>query len=413
MVLQFVNLIITNRMLGAEGRGLFASASTWALGFFTFFFLSINIIYLKKIADQKLDRAILKNGFFTLSVFMALISLLVGLLFYVCLDSNFFRLPFMLFILNMLVVPFMMIQALSLSVFLSANDYKKLNITSIINWAINLLLVVALCFLIEFNPTTLSAITLISWACCGVYCFFACDFSFSLAALKEITKVNFWKELAFLHINSIMTYLMFSLNILIIHRYINNESTGQYFLAASIINYLFIIPGSIQSVLMGSLIEQTEQGKAKLTATFFKGTVLLMLLIVTGVFIFSKQIVEVLGGNTFLSSGRYIELLLPACIFQVAGFIWSSLWNIKGYFKLITKVSIVIVLLSVALDFILIPAIGVMGAIISSTVTCFLAMCVHLWLAIKEFRKVGLSIRELLPRKTDFYTFRNYIKKLY
>lgn len=409
IIIQFASLLITNRLLGSEGRGTFASATTWATLFFTFFFLSINTMYLKECADNKGDKDDLKNGFFTFGILLSVASIVISILAYLFFNDNFIKLPLIIYLINIFTIPFMIIQSLSIAVYQSSGDFKKVNIATLFTSAFNLILIILSIFFVKFDVVVFSTISLISWCCCCLYCFVTCRFSFSWPGLNKLFYKKFVSDLSFLHINTIMTFLVSGLNIIIMHKYLSDNVVGQFFLANAIIGYLLILPASIQNVLITNLIDKTNVDRIRTTGTFFKVSVTGMALIVLVLFFFANIIILVLGGKSFANSGFYLQCLLPTVLFQIAGMIWSSLWSIKGYFKLVMKNSFLIVILSVVLNFILIRSMGVMGAIISINIITFLSMCVHIILAMREFKSVGISAHEIIPQKKDFVTVKESI----
>lgn len=402
IIIQFASLLITNRLLGADGRGLFASAGTWSLFLFTVFYLSINVMYIKECADKKIERTDLKNGFFSFAILLSVVSIAVALLLYLFLNKGFIKLPWQIYVINILTIPFMIIQSLSVSVYQSENDFKKVNIIILFTAACSFLFIIISTFFLHFNVTVISVISLASWFLCSLYCYITCHFSFSLRALKTIFYRKFMVDLGFLHTNTIMTFLVSGFNILLMHKYISDSEVGQYFLANTITGYLLILPISIQNVLIADIIHKSHLEKVRATLNFFKAALLGMLVILVPIYFFSDLIIRLLGGKTFIHSAFYLQCLLVTVAFQVAGIIWSSLWNIRGYFKLITKVSFIVVAMSVILNFILIKSMGVEGAIITTLLITFLSMCVHIFLAIKECKKTGIPLLEFIPQKKDY-----------
>jgi O-antigen/teichoic acid export membrane protein len=339
-------------------------------------------------------------------VFLSIACIFCAILIYLLLNERFIKLPLNIYIINVLATPFMIIQSLSVAVFQSNNNFKKVNIVLLFTGVCNLALILFSFFFIQFNVTVFSIITLFSWFFCSLYCYFSCRFTFSIKAFKKLFYKKFTTDISFLHINTIMTFLISGFNILLMHKYISDNEVGQYFLASSITGYLLILPVSIQNVLMANLINKSHTEKVRITGYFFKATLLGMILIAILLFFLSNIIVFILGGKSFTHSAFYLQCLLVSVIFQIAGIIWSSLWSIRGYFKIITKISVVIVALSVILNFTLIKSMGVSGAIITSTIITFLSMCVHIFLAIKEYKSIGIHGYEIIPQKKDFIFFK-------
>jgi len=412
IIIQLTSLLITNRLLGSEGRGTFASATTWATLFFTLFFLSINTMYLKEFADQKADRKELANGFFTFGVLLSLGGLAIALLAYGAFNEAFIKLPFLIYVINVLTVPFMIIQSLSISVYQSTGEYRRLNIATLLTSLINLALILLSLLLVKFDVLVFSAISAFSWLCCGVYCFLTCRFRFSVPQMKKLFYRQFVSDLSYLHINTLMTFLVSSLNILIMHKYLSDEQVGQFFLASAVVGYLLILPMSIQNILITILMNKSNEDRVRTTGVFFKLSLLAMIVIVGILFFLANILVFVLGGHSFSDSGLYLQYLLPTVLFQVAGIFWSSLWTLKGYFKLIMKVSIGIVALSVICNFIFIRQWGVMGAILCANIITCLSMGVHLVLAIMEYRKIGRSAYEIIPRRSDLQIVRENVRMI-
>lgn len=410
IVIQLTSLLITNRLLGSEGRGTFASATTWATLFFTLFFLSINTMYLKEFADKKADRGELANGFFTFGVLLSFGGLAIAMLAYWLFNDSFIKLPLLVYVINLLTVPFMIIQSLSISVYQSTGEYRKLNIATLLTSLINLALILLSLLVIKFDVLVFSGISAFSWLCCGLYCFFTCRFRFSIPQMKKLFYRQFVSDLSYLHINTLMTFLVSSLNILIMHKYLSDEQVGHFFLASAVVGYLLILPMSIQNILITNLMNKSNEERVKTTGVFFKLSLLAMIVIVGILFFLANILVYVLGGDSFTESGLYLQYLLPTVLFQIAGVFWSSLWTLKGYFKLIMKVSIGIVALSVICNFIFIWQWGVMGAILCANIITCLSMGVHLILAMREYKKIGGSAYEIIPRRGDLQFVRENVR---
>ena len=109
---------------------------------------------------------------------------------------------------------------------------------------------------------------------------------------------------------------------------------------------------------------------------------------------------------------KQVLLLLINCFYSIPCFIirnTDAAEYILQVLKLVMKNSFLIVILSVVLNFILIRSMGVMGAIISINIITFLSMCVHIILAMREFKSVGISAHEIIPQKKDFVTVKENI----
>ncbi|PIC67982.1 hypothetical protein CSV78_04100 [Sporosarcina sp. P16a] len=186
----------------------------------------------------------------------------------------------------------------------------------------------------------------------------------------------------------IFYYAYYQSDILIIAYYKGSEATGLYSAAFAILTIVYLFPNLLFRKLFLTKIHVWANYNNKKLFSFFRRSTLTMLLIgiitTTIIFIFSENIISIIYGEKYIESAIYLSLLSLCIVFRfiysISGTIMSTKNNI--YYKV--KVQGATALINVLGNIILIPIVGVKGAIIS-TIFSELILCVCLYLGTKNY----------------------------
>lgn len=160
-----------------------------------------------------------------------------------------------------------------------------------------------------------------------------------------------------------------------IERYFNLADVGLYSLGCKIAALVTLFSGSFAlayTPIFFKLANSSDQNKAK--ETLFKYNHIYLLFVILACFLISfvsKEIIGILFDTTYRNSWIYVPLISISLFFSQASLITSSSFQQSKKLKMNMYINIIIAILSIALNFILIPIFGAVGA----TFTSIIIMC--------------------------------------
>jgi O-antigen/teichoic acid export membrane protein len=234
--------------------------------------------------------------------------------------------------------------------------------------------------------------------------------------LRTIKGISFSKELfvrlmkdgSRLYIGSLATFINFQVSFLILNYYANSSEVGFYSVAYSIANILLFFSISLEIGLYPKIVHSTMNEAVELTKVASRQITLITLAGALAVALFSEYIVLVYGGKSFLSSVKPLLLLLPGVVVLVVSKVLNALWLKKGWFSQLTLIAVFGAIMSLVLNFFLIPKFEAGGAAIANTITNLFLSLSGLFLFWKYVDRdlSGLFV----PRCRDFMMYRDIFR---
>ena len=206
-------------------------------------------------------------------------------------------------------------------------------------------------------------------------------------------------------------FLNYKLDVFVVGFFAGAQSVGRYTLAVSLAQLLWLMSNSVASVLLpkvaasndvgGTIQHTTRVTRLSLWATAICAVALALL---------ATQAIPLLYGEPFRPSIAALLWLLPGVvIFSVANVLAAYIAGIgKPHLNLwVSGISLVI---TIALDLVLIPKLNIVGASIASTVSYSVSA---LMLIIFFIRQTGVSLRQvLIPNSEDLDVARKLAQPL-
>ena len=406
IVSQVLILIITNRLVMAEGRGILASSITWANTFFTFFFCSLNIVLFNSINECPAEKDNYQKGVYNISFLLAVAAVVFSFAVYFLLPGIFRNIPVPVLFVSFLTVPFILLQNNLWAIFQARHQFNYFNFAIIISPVVNLLLSILLILLDRYTVLTGCIATCISWVAGTIYCLIKIGLLLDLRSIKIFNNKKILSKILFAHLATIITFIINRTDILFLNYYTDNRSTGFYFMASAMVGYLLIIPMSIQSILYSKLIGLSEQEEKKMITTYSRLSFGIMTLSCIFIELFADQIIWILGGRSFAVSAYFLRILTPCAIIYSVPVIWASLWVAKGYFNKLTNISFATIVINLAMNFILVPKYGAKGAAATFITCCIFIFALH-FLLIRNYYKGENPFKKLFPQQTDYINIYN------
>jgi O-antigen/teichoic acid export membrane protein len=373
--------VIIARILGPEGRGLYAVAlaiSAFGVQFGNLGFHASNTYYVAR--DKRLLPALVGNTI--------LLSFAVGGFITVLLWVIFSRWPHLapldgvLFILSLIWIPLGLASLLLQNLLLGIQEvhaYNKIELgTKLFGVGLLSLLVFIRTVTVEaFFSTGLVALVISSvWALRRLNPHLIKPLHGSVALLKQNVGYGLKAYLA-----ALFSFSVVRADLLMTKYILGAEQTGYYSVAASMAEFVYMLPVVVATILfpkLSALTDMKEQWVFTKRVAVATGTGMLFLLAGAGVL--AKPLIIWLYGDLFLPSVPAFLWLLPGVFFLGVEIVVVQFLNSIGFPKLIVGVWGLTSLLNIGLNMWAIPKYGITGASIVSSLSYFIVCGLILWI---------------------------------
>jgi len=379
-----VTSIIVARILGPEGRGLYAVAvAIGAIGV-QFGNLGLHASNTYSVArDKKLLPALLGN---TIVVSFAFGGLGIALTW-----TTFFLWPQLapvhglLLILSLVWVPFglgyMLLQNLLLGI-QEVRYYNKIELTT------KILGVGFIGLVIFIKNLTVEMVFLASLVALVISFIWALRRLLAWTNNRPLPSFTLFKDNIRYglkaYIAAFFAFLVLRFDLLIVKYMLGAEQTGYYSVAVSMAEMIYLLPVVVGTILfpnLSGLPNIREKWFRTWRVTLHMTVVMLLLLAVAG--FLAEPLVQVLFGKKFLPSAVAFLWLLPGIFFLGAETVLVQFLNSLGFPITVVGVWALTCFLNVGLNLLVIPVYGIVGASAVSSFSYFVAFLFIIWISYK------------------------------
>jgi O-antigen/teichoic acid export membrane protein len=307
-------------------------------------------------------------------------------------------------------IPLMLIHLYLQEIIHAAGQMLIYTSLSIIQFIIQLLLLVG--FIIF--PTYLLEVAILSWVFSQIFItFITLFFALHTTGFKVAFDFQTFKEsLAFgiqLHPGNIAQYLNYRLDIFLVGIFLTPAAVGIYATATLLAERLWDIPTSIRTALTFHLSSRPDAA-AILTARTCRMIVIITTPIYIAVFLLANFGIRLLFGEDFLPTVQPLILLLPGIWTLSLGKILVTYLSSIGRPIVGTWSALISLVVTLLLDTLLIPRIGIAGAAITSSISYTIAAFV---IGYNFIQHTKLTITELIvPQKEDWVSLKQLAAKV-
>ena len=402
---QLLALIITNHIIGAEGRGIFLAAITWSNTFFIFAHCSLPTGILN--LSNKNGKNIYELAHLSViaAFFSGTVSILLAFISYGLLPGLFNNLNIKYLGLAFAAIPFMMLQQYGMAVVQVNGNFRAFNILYAAYAVFNFTGVLIVWLLNKTSVDLLITINLAAWLFTGIVAlFYMHPVRKNRAKSDSVLKLLISTSLA-AHFASIVTFAVSRSDILIINYFSTEKQTGIYGLAVSIVQMLLILPLSIQNLLYHSLMGKPQEKQKEILLQYSRITFAVMLVCAAGVMVLSKPLVLIIGGKNFEEAISLFKYFLPAMVLYSMPMVLATQWNIMGIFKQVNIASVFVLVVSIASNIILVPLIGITGGAITFLIISVMAFVIHVWFVKKNLGTTHITDIILIKKRDIQFLF--------
>lgn len=372
--------VITSRALGPELRGQFALAATLGGVGFAIFNLSLHEAAGRLVAHRRIGFAqagrLLVAGGIVLGLVGAAAVLAFGL---ATRGSLLNDLPVDLIVLGALLVPAVTLQHFGSSLLIREGDLTGYGWISLGAAVVQLVAVAALA-IGELTPEAALGAS-IAGSLVGALALWlripgqapTGDVAVGGPPLGALTTTAFR-----IHGASLGIAMMLGVDIILVAAFEDDRSVGLYSLAAALANLVFLGVSVISQAALHTQTVAEEEGAADFTADFVRLSWIASIGVATIVAVFAYPLIRVVYGTDFTGSVvSLIILAFAAVAFAIEAPLRAFLFRARGP-GVVSAIAGAGLILNIALNVMLIPALGIAGAALASLIAYWLYAAVLL-----------------------------------
>jgi len=401
--LSLLTSIFLARLLGAEGIGIYNLVTLLPVMAYSFLNLGAadGIVYaVGKNRNTQKDQA---SSITWLALVLGVIGFLVSALVVATTSNRLFPgIPQQLLYLITFIIPIYFLVFFYKSFFQGLQDFIAFNLIPIIIASSNLILLVALVFPIERK----AFFAIIAWMMSYTIILFIIPYFSTSVRWSDYFKPR--QDKAFIrrifgfgiraHPGNLATFLSDRMDRYLLNFFLSPSEVGIYIIAVGLAEKLWMLSTAVGVVLFPRIAESGEHEsiRRKLTVTVARTVLWATMLMGILLALFSRPIIRVLYGESFMRAAGAILVLLPGVVlFSVSRTISSDISG-RGRPEINSILAIVMVVFNLTLNMIFIPRQGMLGAALAATLTYSVSAIVKLIIITKMAR---ISILEIIMLK--------------
>jgi O-antigen/teichoic acid export membrane protein len=367
--------VIVARILGPEGRGVYAVASTTGALVVQFGNMGLhasNSYYVAK--DRALLLPLLSNTFFVSFGIGFGLAIIGQILFSVHPGLAPVQGPILM--LTLAWVPFGLLYLLLQNLLIGTQNIRAYNIIEVGNRVISVLLVGALIVSNWVTVETVYVSGFVAMIVCILWTF--SKFKVSLLALPFFSPRLFLGNIQYgvkAYLSAIFAFLVLRIDMLMIQYILGPIQAGYYSVAVSLADLIYMLPAIVGIILFPKLValpDDEERWKVSRKVTGYVGIILS--LSVCLVIPLAKPAIGLLYGKSFLPAALAFIILGIGTIFYGMNSILSYCLAAMAFPWFAVHVWIVMAGLNILLNLYLIKRLGIEGAALSSLICYFLLL---------------------------------------
>lgn len=411
LVLGIATSVILARVLGPEGRGIYALAILLPSLIVTFGNLGIGPATAYYVARKEFRREEIFGNNILLSIAISIVGTLVGLILVIFFhDTVFPGVAPRYLLMALLLVPLQIFSTYTQYILLGAQQIKEFNYVQIAYTALFLGLVVLLLLIFRrgVNGAIFSNI-LASLATCVLIFLIAKQISEGIVLRPNRTYIKGAVTYGIqAHISNILGFLNYRVDLFLVNLFQGPTAVGLYTVAVGLAERLWMVSQSASTVLFPRVAAESEEERRKEFTPLVARTVLCTTAIGGLVLVFlSRWIVLLLYSEAFLPAVGVLRALLVGIITLSAGRVLSNDIAGRGFPRLNIYTGIAAVVTNIVLNLLWIPRYGIVGAAWASTVSYTVSFLMALFFYCRLSGNLWTKV--VLPQRGDWATYRQAI----
>lgn len=372
LVVSMFLITIIARWLGPAGQGTAAAATTWATLFGTLGSLSLGQVAIHR-ATVRRDEQWLGESLGTLISFAVVITFgawIVALTMYFATGGSAFKnvAPLPLAV-ALLLVPFVVWEFYGSSLLMASDKIADYNRAQLVGRSVAVVLMLA-CWLLRLGITAAISVSVISQAIVA---------SLTLSRLWRLAETRIRATVAEaklllsgglrLHLSAVSGYVFTSLGVLLVNHFRTAQETGWYQLSTALLNVMLVIPLAASQVIQGRVAKLGPDDAWQLQRRVMVALPLAMIGLGIIAAFAAPFAIPLVVGEKYQPAVPLFQLSLLGIVGGTFAAVMASQWISRGYFLLLSSLSIIVAAIHLGSSFILVPRYGMYGAVYANLIT--------------------------------------------
>jgi len=414
LAIGIVISILLARILGPDGRGIYALAILIPSFAFIFANLGLNSSTIYFLGKKKYSPQQIAGNNIIYSIYIAVVALILTILFLTFFREAFLTgVPIIALVIAVCAIPLRILISNSSTIFLGTHRYGTFNLMSVLEISIQLTLLGLLYFFSNFTINTALASYLVASVLIVIIIFITLRKSigkFNFSIHKGYTKDAFTYGVKS-YFSNVISFLHLRIDQLLINLFLNPVAVGFYAVAAGLTERLWMLSESAATILFPRVSsENNEEEKKRFTPLLCRNVLAITIIGAVVLYFLGEWLITLLYSSDFLESFSPFKILLIGTIFVSGSKILANDIAGRGKPMVNTYINIASLIIDVVLNILLIPPHGIAGAAYATTISYSFVFFVR---SIVYARISGNRIRDFLFVKySDFTLYMSLFKSI-
>jgi O-antigen/teichoic acid export membrane protein len=373
-IVQLIIVLMIGRLLGAKEMGVYSVSllMPMMLGQLLNLGLASSNIYF--LASRQFELAIVWQVSRNVAVVMSIIGLLIGTAFIMLFGTVAFPgIEHKYLLLAMLIFPFTLCSGLLASIYQGLEDFRSYNIQVLLQPVLAFLCILCLWGFGQFDLAGVLIATVISHICTLIAGIIFIRNRVAILS-TQATDINYLRPAIgygiFVHLGNIVGFLIYRIDLYLINFFLGPAAAGIYNVAVRLVEQLWMVSQAVSTVIFPRLSAMVGNEAARRELTPMIARMVLWLTLAAGcaLAILSEPLIGILFGASFADAAYPLFALLPGVVLLSCARVLANDLAARG--KVISNLILTIGVLVVNVFgcVLLIPAYGIVGAGIATTI---------------------------------------------
>ncbi|MBE2234887.1 MAG: flippase [Anaerolinea sp.] len=396
LLLATVNAAVIARVLGPSGKGILALTVLAPNIFALFLSGGISVANVYYIGQKRFDLPTLSANATAFTVMATGLGVAIAAVLYTTglMEKLLPGVPPGLLALSMLGLPFSLLNSYFISLLQGRQLISQINLVSLMQRGSTVVL-------------SLLTVALLGWGLTGAVLAVLASSVLSVAVLGVMLRrlgARFWPRWNRLvikttlkfglrgYVANVLQFFNYRLDLFLVNYFLGPSSTGIYTVAVAMAEMLWYLPNAVGFVIFPKSANTKAETMNRFTPRVFRLTMALTAAGAVAMAIFGKPFIDIVYSPAFASAYGPMLALLPGVVLLGGGKVLTNEIAGRGYPQYNSIASGVSLVLTIGLDLLLIPRLGVLGAAVASSVA-YIAIFI---LALVFYRSVVNRQRKML-----------------
>lgn len=190
-------------------------------------------------------------------------------------------------------------------------------------------------------------------------------------------------------VGNILQYFNYRLDVFIVNIFLGTSSVGIYSVSTRLAELVWYFPNAVSFVIFPKAASTSESVMNRFTPRVFRWTLAIAVLGAIGIAVIGRPLIRLVYTDAFLSAYLPLLLLLPGVVLLGAGRVLTSDIAGRGFPQYNSMSAGLALIVTVALDILWIPRLGINGAALASTAAYIVTFAVSVFFYIRVSRRAS------------------------